>query len=155
MAGILDNVIFAAFLCLIGGVATSSQGAVNAKLGQYSGQGLSSTIVFCIGAVTSLIYFLIEVEGRPPADLASRLAMAPWWAWSGGVIGALFVIINILTIPKLGAGTTSAIIVCAQLVFSCIIDNFQFFGITYRTYTLWRGLATVGLIACVAAIAKF
>ncbi|KAG0377906.1 MAG: hypothetical protein J3R72DRAFT_470720 [Linnemannia gamsii] len=155
MAGILDNVIFAAFLCLIGGVATSSQGAVNAKLGQYSGQGLSSTIVFCIGAVTSLIYFLIEVEGRPPADLASRLAMAPWWAWSGGVIGALFVIINILTIPKLGAGTTSAIIVCAQLVFSCIIDNFQFFGIPYRTYTLWRGLATVGLIGCVAAIAKF
>ncbi|KAF9125680.1 hypothetical protein BGX30_000343 [Mortierella sp. GBA39] len=155
MGGILDNVIFAAFLCLIGGVATSSQGAVNAKLGQYSGQGLSSTIVFCIGAITSMIYFLIEVEGRPPADLASRLHQAPWWTWTGGVIGALFVIINILTIPKLGAGTTSAIIVCAQLVFSCIIDNFQFFGIAYRTYTLWRGLATVGLIGCVAAIAKF
>ncbi|KAF9099541.1 hypothetical protein BGX29_006094 [Mortierella sp. GBA35] len=155
MAGILDNIIFAAFLCLVGGIATASQGAVNAKLGQYSGQGLSSTIVFCIGALTSCIYFLIEVEGRPPADLPSRLAQAPWWAWSGGVIGALFVIINILTIPKLGAGTTSAIIVCTQLVFSCIIDNFEFFGITYKAYTLWRGLATVGLIACVAAIAKF
>ncbi|KAF9928959.1 hypothetical protein FBU30_002015 [Linnemannia zychae] len=155
MAGILSNVIFCAFLCVIGGIATSSQGAVNAKLGQYSGQGLSSTIVFCIGALTSLIYFLIEVQGRPPADLPSRLAEAPWWCWTGGVIGALFVIINILTIPKLGAGTTSAIIVCSQLVFSCIIDNFQFFGIPFRDYTLWRGLATAGLIASVAAIAKF
>jgi transporter family-2 protein len=116
---------------------------------------ISSFPPILTGALTSVIYFLIEVKGRPPADLASRLGEAPWWAWSGGVIGALFVIINILTIPKLGAGTTSAIIVCAQLVFSCIIDNFQFFGITYRTYTVWRGLATAGLIGCVAAIAKF
>ncbi|KAG0343444.1 hypothetical protein BG004_005308, partial [Podila humilis] len=44
---ILDNVIFCAALCLIGGLATASQGAVNAKLGAYSGQGLSSVIVFC------------------------------------------------------------------------------------------------------------
>jgi transporter family-2 protein len=122
---------------------------------QVTNLGTNQKLLFFTGAVTSLIYFLIEVQGRPPADLASRLAMAPWWAWTGGVIGALFVIINILTIPKLGAGTTSAIIVCSQLVFSCIIDNFQFFGIAYRTYTLWRGLATVGLIGCVAAIAKF
>lgn len=46
---VLDNVIFCAFICIVGGIATASQGAVNAKLGQYTGQGLSSTIVFCIG----------------------------------------------------------------------------------------------------------
>ncbi|KAF9110754.1 hypothetical protein BGX27_005929 [Mortierella sp. AM989] len=152
---LLDNVIFCAFLCLVGGIATASQGAVNSKLGQYTGQGLSSTIVFCIGAVTSCIYFLIEVKGRPPTDLVLTMAKAPWWAWTGGVIGAVFVIITILTIPKLGAGTTTAIIVCAQLVFSCIIDNFGIFGIPFRQYTLWRGLATIGLIGCVGVIAKF
>ncbi|KAG0220702.1 hypothetical protein B0O80DRAFT_493443 [Mortierella sp. GBAus27b] len=153
--GILDNVAFCAFLCLVGGVATASQGAVNSKLGQFTGQGLSSTIVFIVGAITSCIYFLIEVKGRPPANLTEMMAQAPWWAWTGGVIGAVFVIINILSIPKLGAGTTTAIIVCAQLVFSCIIDNFALFGIKYRQYTVWRGLATAGLIGCVAAIAKF
>ncbi|KAF9360400.1 hypothetical protein BGX26_009525 [Mortierella sp. AD094] len=152
---ILDNVIFCAFLCLVGGIATASQGAVNSKLGQYTGQGLSSTIVFCIGAVASCIYFLIEVKGRPPANLALMMAKAPWWSWTGGVIGAIFVIITILAIPKLGAGTTTAIIVCAQLIFSCIIDHFGFFGIPIRHYTLWRGLATIGLIGCVGVIAKF
>lgn len=83
------------------------------------------------------------------------VAKAPWWSWTGGVIGAIFVIITILAIPKLGAGTTSAIIVCAQLVFSCIIDNFSLFGIPHRQYTIWRGLATIGLIGCVGIIAKF
>ncbi|KAF9939959.1 hypothetical protein BGZ65_008922 [Modicella reniformis] len=152
---LLDNIIFCAFLCLVGGVATASQGAVNSKLGQYTGQGLSSTIVFVVGAMTSCIYFLIEVKGRPPADLTVMMGKAPWWAWTGGIIGAVFVIINILAIPKLGAGTTTAIIVCAQLVFSCVIDNFGIFGIPFRQYTVWRGLATAGLICCVAVIAKF
>ncbi|KAF9347725.1 MAG: hypothetical protein J3Q66DRAFT_389477 [Benniella sp.] len=152
---VLDNVIFTAFLCLVGGVATASQGAVNSKLGQYTGQGLSSTIVFAVGAITSCIYFLIEVKGRPPADLTEQMALAPWWAWTGGILGAIFVLINILAIPKLGAGTTTAIIVCSQLVFSCIIDNFSLFGIKFRQYTVWRGLATAGLIGCVGVIAKF
>ncbi|KAF9897596.1 hypothetical protein BX616_005300 [Lobosporangium transversale] len=152
---VLDNIIFCAFICVVGGIATASQGAVNSKLGQFSGQGLCSTIVFFVGAITSCIYFLIEVKGRPPTDLLSTMGQAPWWAWTGGVIGAVFVIITILAIPKLGAGTTTAIIVCAQLIFSCIIDNFSIFGINYRQYTVWRGIATVGLISCVAAIAKF
>ncbi|KAF8933980.1 hypothetical protein BGZ58_005999 [Dissophora ornata] len=152
---ILDNVFFCIFLCLIGGVATASQGAVNAKLGQYTGQGLSSTFVFCIGAVVSCIYFLIEVKGKPPANLVLMMAKAPWWSWTGGVIGAVFVIITILTIPKLGAGTTTAIIVCAQMIFSCLIDHFSIFDIPFRQYTLWRGLATIGLVACVTIIAKF
>ncbi|CAO3567282.1 hypothetical protein BGZ70_008886 [Mortierella alpina] len=152
---LLDNVIFCAFLCLIGGVATASQGAVNSKLGQYTGQGLSSIIVFCTGAVVSVVYFLIEVKGRPPTNLSLMMAKAPWWSWTGGLIGAIFVIITILAIPKLGAGTTTAIIVCTQTIFSCVIDHFQIFDLPFRQYSVWRGLATVGLIGCVAVIAKF
>jgi len=46
---ILDSVIFCALLCVLGGVSTASQGAINSNLGKYTGQGLSSTIVFCVG----------------------------------------------------------------------------------------------------------
>ncbi|KAG0212474.1 hypothetical protein BGX28_006241 [Mortierella sp. GBA30] len=152
---VLDNVFFCAFLCVVGGVSTASQGAINANLGKYTGQGLSSTVVFCMGAVTSCIYFLIEVRGRPPANLSLMVTKAPWWAWIGGVLGACFVIITILSVPKLGSGTTTAIIISSKLVFSCIIDHFSLFGIPHRKYTIWRLLATVGLIGCVGVIAKF
>ncbi|CAO3570389.1 unnamed protein product [Mortierella alpina] len=152
---VLDNVFFCALLCVIGGVAAASQGAINANLGRYTGQGLSSTVVFCMGAVASCIYFLIEVRGRPPANLSLMVTKAPWWAWTGGVLGACFVIITILSVPRLGSGTTTAIIISSKLVFSCIIDHFGLFGIPHRKYTIWRLLATVGLIGCVAVIAKF
>ncbi|KAG0007547.1 hypothetical protein BGZ80_004545 [Entomortierella chlamydospora] len=143
---ILDSVIVCSILCVIGGVSTASQGAINSNLGKYTGQGLSSTIVFCVGAITSCIYFLIEVKGRPPANLALMITKAPWWSWTGGILGACFVIVTILSIPKLGAGTTTAIIISAKLVFSCIIDQFGLFGIPHRKYTIWRALATVGLV---------
>ncbi|KAG0227070.1 hypothetical protein BGW41_003992 [Actinomortierella wolfii] len=153
---ILDNIVFAAFLCIIGGAATACQGAVNATFGRFAGQGLSSTIVFCVGAIVSCIYFLIEVKGQPASNMPDLMAQAPWWSWFGGPLGAIFVIINILSIPKLGAGTTTAIIVSVQLMMGCIIDNFQILGVQkQRDYTLWRGLATVGLMISTGIIAKF
>ncbi|KAF9422513.1 hypothetical protein BGZ94_008553 [Podila epigama] len=152
---ILDSVAVCAFLCVIAGVATASQGAINSKMGEFSGKGLSSTLVFSTGCITSFIYWLIQVRGRPPANLILMLSKAPWWSWLGGILGALFVTITILSIPTLGAGTTSAIIVCAKLIFSCIIDHFRFFAIPQRKYTLWRGVATCTLVASVAVIAKF
>ncbi|KAF9987219.1 hypothetical protein BGZ65_004598 [Modicella reniformis] len=152
---ILDSVIFCSLLCVLGGVSTASQGAINTNLGKYTGQGLSSTIVFCVGAVASCIYFLIEIRGRPPANLTLMVSKAPWWSWTGGILGATFVIITILAIPKLGAGTTSAIIISAKLLFSCVIDHFGLFGVQKRKYTVHRGLATIGLIGCVAIISQF
>ncbi|KAG0224875.1 hypothetical protein BGW42_004828 [Actinomortierella wolfii] len=153
---ILDNVFFCALLCAIGGCATATQGAINSTLGRFIGQGLSSTIVFTVGAATSAIYWMIEVRGRPPANLPTMLAKAPWWAWTGGILGACFVIITILAIPRVGAGTTTAIIVSSKLIMGCVIDHFQLLGVSvHRKYTIWRMLATVTLIGCTVVIAMF
>ncbi|KAF9582974.1 hypothetical protein BGW38_010497, partial [Lunasporangiospora selenospora] len=55
----------------------------------------------------------------------------------------------------LGAGTATAIVVSAKIIWACIIDHFQMFGVPFRQYTVWRGLATAVLIGCVGIIAKF
>lgn len=62
---ILDNVIFCAALCLIAGIAIASQGAINAKLGAYSGQGLSSVIVFSTGEFFSICPFQLSTSHFP------------------------------------------------------------------------------------------
>ena len=46
---ILDNVFFCALLCATGGCLAAAQGSINSQMGKYSGKGLSSTLVFCIG----------------------------------------------------------------------------------------------------------
>ena len=40
---------------------------------------------------------------------------APWYAWIGGICGGYYVIINVLTVPRLGAATVLSIFVCAQV----------------------------------------
>ncbi|KAF9432212.1 hypothetical protein BGZ76_011124 [Entomortierella beljakovae] len=152
---IMDSVVVCAVLCAIAGIGAASQGAINSNLGRYTGQGLSSTINFCIGAATSAIYWLVEVRGRPPANLTLMLTKAPWWSWAGGVLGACFVIITILIMPTLGAGTTTAILISAKLLFACLIDQFAWFGIPRRRITIWRGLAALGLVGFVALISQF
>ncbi|GAA5796625.1 hypothetical protein HPULCUR_001998 [Helicostylum pulchrum] len=82
-------------------------------------------------------------------------AAAPWYAWIGGILGAYYVIINILTVPRLGAATVLSIFVCAQIIMACLIDHFALVGVAKRTYTVWRILASLGLVGCVVVIAKF
>lgn len=38
---------------------------------------------------------------------------------------------------------------------ACIIDHFGFVGVTKRRYTIWRILASLGLVGCVVVIAMF
>jgi transporter family-2 protein len=37
----------------------------------------------------------------------------------------------------------------------CIIDHFALVGVAKRAYTVWRILASLGLVGCVVVIAKF
>jgi uncharacterized membrane protein YdcZ (DUF606 family) len=51
-----------------------------------------------------------------------RCSDAPWYAWIGGICGGYYVIINVLTVPRLGTATVLSIFVCAQVssaAFSC------------------------------------
>lgn len=55
-----------------------------------------------------------------------RSSDAPWYAWIGGICGGYYVIINVLTVPRLGAATVLSIFVCAQVssaVFSVAING--------------------------------
>ena len=61
---ILDSFIFCTFLCLVGGVCTACQGVINARLGSYSGKGLSATIVFCIGKRMEKIVRILGFTAR-------------------------------------------------------------------------------------------
>ncbi len=40
---------------------------------------------------------------------------APWWAWIGGALGALYVIDAIIFAPLLGAATLTGVFVCSQV----------------------------------------
>lgn len=45
--------------------------------------------------------------------------------------------------------------VSLQIIMACLIDHFALVGVAKRTYTVWRILASFGLVGCVVVIAKF
>ncbi|CEP12635.1 hypothetical protein [Parasitella parasitica] len=155
MKKLLDKPIFFGLLMVLAGIAIAFQAGCNATLNRYGGRGFSSVISFSVAAACCLIFFAVDVtigKRQLPND---HVRTAPWYAWIGGILGAYYVIINILTVPRLGAATVLSIFVCAQIIMACLIDHFALVGVAKRTYSVWRILASLGLVGCVVVIAKF
>jgi transporter family-2 protein len=73
------------------------------------------------------------------------LAPAPWWAWTGGALGAYHIFSTIVVVPLLGAAFAFALIVGGQTIASIAIDQFGVFGLA-RTPTSPARLAGAALL---------
>jgi transporter family-2 protein len=89
---------------------------------------------------------------RDPIPSASVAARIPWWQWSGGLFGAIFIAIAILLIPQLGAATFIALFVAGQLLCSLAFDHFGLLGIPVHPVTLIRLAGAAFLILGVVLI---
>ena len=76
----------------------------------------------------------------------AALAKVPWWAWTGGVIGALFVASATLLVPRLGAASLICLVVAGQLVGSVVLDHY---GVLHARQPV-DALRIVGLLLVVA-----
>jgi transporter family-2 protein len=53
----------------------------------------------------------------------------------GGVLGAYYVIVNIIFALKLGAGTAVSVFVCSQLAMSIVLDLTGLVGFQKRAFS--------------------
>lgn len=113
----------ALLLAICVGALLPLQALVNARLGQLTlGAVFASLASFVVGTAALLALWL---AWRPPAPAtAVGLAQAPWWAWSGGLIGAAFVVSATVLVPRLGAAALVCLVVFGQLLGSLLLDHF-------------------------------
>ena len=98
------------------------QALVNARLGQATaGAVFAATVSFLVGTV-SLVLLLVAM--RPAWPSVDQLARLPAWAWTGGLIGAAYVAIATLTVPRLGASALISLTVLGQLTGAVLLDHF-------------------------------
>jgi transporter family-2 protein len=109
-------------------------------------------ISFIVGTVTLLVLLLL---GRMPWPTPENLSSLPWWAWCGGVFGAVFVLGTLLVAPRLGATTMLGLIVAGQLTSSLIFDQFGWLGYPHHPISLMRLVGVVLLILGVFLIQRF
>ena len=89
---------------------------------------------------------LLVLALRDPLPTASVAARIPWWAWSGGLFGALFIGLAILLVPQLGAATFFALLVTGQMLASLTFDHVGMLGVAQRPVDLPRLLGVALLI---------
>jgi transporter family-2 protein len=96
----------------------------------------ASAISFTIGAIClALVY---RSGGQRAGD-------APWWAWIGGALGAVFVTSSVVVPVRIGAAAFFGIVVPAQLVTSVLADQYGWLSFEQKDVTPLRALG-VGLL---------
>ena len=139
-------------LAVAGGVSIVVQQALNANLRtELSSAVWSGFVSYFVGLLCMALLVLALREPVPPLAVATRI---PWWAWSGGLFGAVFIGLAILLVPKLGAATFIAVLVAGQMLASLAFDHWGWLGLAQRPVDLPRLLGVVLLIAGVVLIRR-
>jgi transporter family-2 protein len=137
-------------LILAVGVALAVQAAMNAKIGATLASPLGGALVnFVVGLVLLVLAVASGMFGR--IRLAG-LSEAPWWAYLGGAIGAAFVTISVVAVPRVGAAVTFAAVIAGQLIGALLLDSFGWLEVTQVPLNPWRLMGAVLLIAGVVLI---
>lgn len=129
-------------LMFCGGIAVAVQPSINGRLAQKVGTFESSCISFAIG--TLLLMAVVLVAGR---GSLKGITGASWWELTGGCLGAFFVTMTIVAIPRIGTTASMAAVIGAQLVTGVLLDHFGLFG--FRTIPL-DGKRAIGVALLMA-----
>jgi bacterial/archaeal transporter family-2 protein len=127
------------------GAGVASQAVINARLRFILGAPVwAATAQFVVGLVLLILFGLLT---RQTVPAAADVARAPWWMWSGGLFGALFILMAVVATPALGAALMLASSIVGQLGAALVIDHFGLFGGTVVRVSPTRmiGVALLGL----------
>lgn len=133
--------IFLFFLMFCGGFAIAMQPSINSRLAQKIGFLESSCISFAVG--TLALYVVAIFWGR---GSFRSLPEAAWWELTGGLLGAYFVSMTILAVPRIGTTAALAATIAAQLGTGVLLDAFGLFGFRRIPFDLKRALGITLLI---------
>lgn len=134
----------------LAGVAFVVQQAVNAGLRGAVGSGLWAGFVnFTVGGLAIGLVALALREPLPSLEAAAR---APWYAWAGGLLGALYIVGAILLIPRIGAAAFVGLLIVGQMLMSLALDHFGLLGVPVHAANLPRLAGAVFLLVGVALI---
>jgi len=130
-------------LALLAGACFPIRAGVNARLSAWARSPLlASVISFSVGTIALVTCTLALRVPLPPREESRSL---PWWAWTGGLLGAIAVLSAILLAPRLGAASTLALIITGQMIASLALDHLGIIGYPMRPIILPR-LAGAGLV---------
>ncbi len=118
------EMLFFVLIALLVGAGYPVQAGINATIAQFHGHPLFAALTNT--AVASLVLLVVILLFRLPLPQVAKLATAPLWAWSGGILGAFFVLSSLVLAPKLGAAVFVSTTIVGTMAASLVIDHYGF-----------------------------
>lgn len=137
-------------LALTAGVFLPLQAGINAQLRNYTGHPvIASFISFLVGTLVLLVIALVL---RLPWPSQTGISNTPWWVWTGGALGAVFVFLTIVLADTLGAAVLVALIIAGQMLASVVLDHYGLVGFSRHPINPGRILGVLLLLSGVILI---
>jgi transporter family-2 protein len=148
----MHNFIWPALLTVGAGISVLVQQALNANLcAELTSAAWSGFMSYFLGV---LCMVALAIVLRDPVPSTTTIARVPLWAWSGGIFGAIFIALSIITIPKLGGAAYIGLLVTGQMIAALTVDHFGWLGVPERQIDLPRMLGVALLVGGVVLIRR-
>jgi transporter family-2 protein len=141
----------AVLLAIAAGCFVGLQAPVNARLGKQVGSLQAATVSFTVGTLALILVASLSSGGLSSIGSVGRV---PWWALIGGVLGAFYVTVALVTVRTLGLSSLTAIVVSGQLAIAVVVDRFGLLGIAKQQIGATRIVGLVLLVVGVVLVVR-
>lgn len=139
---------------IAGGVLGAIQTTVNGRLGVVLGSPVAAAFVsFAVG--TALLFLIVAVttpRSLTPRSAAIARSRPPGWLFTGGLIGAMFVLTNAFGAPVLGTALMVGVVLLGQVISGLAVDHRGFLGSMVRPLTRRKVVGAALVLAGVACV---
>ena len=116
-----DLALFAVFLAGVAGAVVGVQRALNGQINEHSHQSFTTSLLnFFMG--TSFLFILLSLLIAFGDTELTPLPAGPWWIYTGGVIGVIYIAFTSKIVQHLGVLTFTLFSVGGNLLGSLVID---------------------------------
>ncbi len=139
-------------MVVLGGIGLSLQAAMNTRLRAGTNSPVVSALIsFVVGGVVlaALAAFGVLGRGRVPS-----LQGLPTWAWLGGLMGAFYVTLVVMALPRIGTALVVGASVLGQLGAALVLDSLGWLGVPRLPLSPLRLLGALFLLVGVALMAQ-
>ena len=138
---------------ILAGALNAVQSGSNAQLVRSLGR--PSLVALLVSLVTAGVFLAAFLAAGARLPDAGRAAQAPWWAWTGGLCGAAYVVSTLYFAERLGAGLFTALTITAGVAASIAVDHFGLVGFAPHAAGPLRLLGAALMVGGVMLVARF
>jgi transporter family-2 protein len=118
--------LFALIGAFVGGTLVALQAPTNAMLARAAGSPVNAALIsFAVGTL-ALVAVAMALGVRPNGGEVRAL---PWYAWTGGLYGAVFVAVAAFAAPRMGVTYFLMVAIAGQLAMALLLDRLGAFGL--------------------------